>query len=970
MAAAGRRSGEGGGEGLMSGLLSKGAAITAGVAAIGAAAGAALMAGLQEAMDQDKITDKLQASLGASDEVAKKAGKAAGDLYTNGVVDTFQEGADAIGQVMSSGLAPPDATNAQLEEVATKVSDVAKTFDQDLGGTANAVGQMMRTGMAKNATEALDLITRGFQNVGPNGADDLLDTLNEYGVQFQGLGLDGEDAMGIIVQAMKGGARNTDLAADALKEFRVRAINLNDTNAQEGFKALGLNAEDMAKKVAGGGSSAKEALQQTIDKLKLIKDPAKQATVSAMLFGTQSEDMAKALLGIDPSKATSALGQVGGSAKKMGDTLRDNASTRIDVFKRKIQEGFVQALGQYAIPAIDRFTQYVNSHFGPSVKTVTDKLGGLFSKAKSGSSSLGPLQSGFTNAMAGVKSAMGGAVSFVKTEFMPWFREQLPKIKPVVQQLSKTIGAVMTAIGDYIKDLVKVASYIWKKFGGTIKSVASQFFGGALGVIKGVLKAVQGVMQVFSGILTGNWKKVWTGLKNIISGLKGAIVSAFKGILGGLLSAGKGIIKGMGSIGKDIVMGLVHGITSLGSYVASRVKSFVTDHIPNSIKKVLGIASPSKVTKELGKWAGMGLVVGMTGTAAKVKSTAKKIADAIHKAIKGSSGKTKSALKKLSDVISADNKKLLGLAKTRDKIAARLKAAQTKLSDLKKAKADYAANIKNNIIGSSGFMSTDDGSTVSTGSILDKLKTAAIKAQKFAQNLAALKAKGVSTALIDQIAQQGVEGGSEAAAALASGTPEQIKAINDQQAKLASAATKAGSVASKAMYDNGINAAKGLVKGLTKQKKAIEKTMLDIAKSMVKAIKKALGIKSPSKVMAKIGDWTAEGFIRAIHKRMRDAEIAGAGLGWAAHRGAAKRNAEWQNLKDHIALEASTAVANASGSDAAYVNGNSKTTLPAIINVHVAGHVTTEKDLAKVISGHVRDEFIRLKKRNGGRDWL
>jgi hypothetical protein len=306
----------------------------------------------------------------------------------------------------------------------------------------------------------------------------------------------------------------------------------------------------------------------------------------------------------------------------------------------------------------------------------------------------------------------------------------------------------------------------------------------------------------------------------------------------------------------------------------------------------------------------------------------------------------------------------------RDKIAAKLKAAEKKLSDLKKAKSDYAANVRSNILGSANITSNDDGSVVSTGSILQKLKDAAVKAQKFAQNIAAMKAKGVSSAVIDQIVQQGVEGGSEAAAALSSGTPEQIKAINDQQKKLADAATKAGKVSSSSMYDTGINAAKGLVKGLKKQKKAIEKTMLDIARSMVKAIKKALGIKSPSRVMAKIGDWTAEGFIRALNRRVREAEIAGRALGWAVNRGATHRTAGWDALKEHARLGASTANANASGSDAVYVRGNSKETLPAVINVHVAGHVTTERDLAKVISGHVRDEFIRLKKRNGGRSGL
>jgi hypothetical protein len=40
--------------------------------------------------------------------------------------------------------------------------------------------------------------------------------------------------------------------------------------------------------------------------------------------------------------------------------------------------------------------------------------------------------------------------------------------------------------------------------------------------------------------------------------------------------------------------------------------------------------------------------------------------------------------------------------------------------------------------------------------------------------------------------------------------------------------------------------------------------MLDLAKFMEKSIKKALGIKSPSKVMEQVGDFTAQGFADGI----------------------------------------------------------------------------------------------------------
>jgi hypothetical protein len=56
------------------------------------------------------------------------------------------------------------------------------------------------------------------------------------------------------------------------------------------------------------------------------------------------------------------------------------------------------------------------------------------------------------------------------------------------------------------------------------------------------------------------------------------------------------------------------------------------------------------------------------------------------------------------------------------------------------------------------------------------------------------------------------------------------------------------------MYKGGVNAAAGLVKGLQSQEAAIEKQMLKIGLGMETALKRALGIRSPSRKAAAIGD--------------------------------------------------------------------------------------------------------------------
>lgn len=332
----------------------------AGMLAAGAVAGAALVAATVSAVEKEKISDRLSAQLGLSGKGAQKAGKVAGDLYSKAVVGSFEEGAEAVRAVMGSGLVKPGATNKAIESITTKVSDLATTFDQDLTGTANAASQMIRTGLAKNGAEALDLLTKGFQS-NANKADDLVDTLNEYGTQFRKAGLSGADAIGLLNQAIQAGARDADVAADAIKEFSIRAVDGSETTA-DGFKALGLNADTMGAKFAKGGKAANGVLDLTLSKLRGIKDPVKQSQAAVALFGTQAEDLGQALFAMDPSSAAKELGKVGGAAKQVGDTIRGNTATELEILKRQftsILGGVVQAVVLPGLMGLVRGVQWL-----------------------------------------------------------------------------------------------------------------------------------------------------------------------------------------------------------------------------------------------------------------------------------------------------------------------------------------------------------------------------------------------------------------------------------------------------------------------------------------------------------------------------------------------------------------------------------------------------------------------------------
>ncbi|EYT84017.1 replication protein [Streptomyces sp. Tu 6176] len=386
VARASQAAGEQGGDGLMKGMAKK-----MGAAALGAgvATGALVAKGLSISMEKAASAGKLKAQLGLSPADAQKAGNAAGQLYADAVTDSVEEGAEAVRAVMAAGLAPPGATTKQLGEIATKVQDLSSMFELDLGQTANAVGQILKTGLADNGTEAMDALFAGMQKLGPR-ADDIADTFNEYSTIFRSLGLDVQTTMGLFSQGMQAGARDTDVIADALKEFQIRATD-GSTASAAGFEALGLSAKGMTAQIAKGGKSASAGLQTVLDRLKKMKDPVDRNAAAVALFGTKAEDMAGALWALDPSRAVAALGQVGGAAKQAGDDLRDNAGTKFEAFKRRALMAIGDAAARYALPAlikvggvlltdvlppVQRTAGWLGDHLGPAVKDVGAVVGG------------------------------------------------------------------------------------------------------------------------------------------------------------------------------------------------------------------------------------------------------------------------------------------------------------------------------------------------------------------------------------------------------------------------------------------------------------------------------------------------------------------------------------------------------------------------------------------------------------------
>ncbi|MGI5222168.1 phage tail tape measure protein [Nocardia sp. CA-290969] len=314
----------------------------AGLAAATAGVGGA-MATAAAAIENEALGDKLTAQLGAGPEMAAEFGGIAGRLYADAYGENLAGVNEALRNVWQQGLVSEDATTAEIEGITAKVLDLATAFDQDVFSAANAVGTMLKTGLAPDAQAAMDVLTRGFQQ-GADKGQDLLDTFTEYSVQFQAMGLDAADSVGLMTQALGGGARNADLVVDALKEFTLQVQGGSEAT-RNAISDLGFSDVDaVLNRFAQGGDEAQAVFTELQSGLVGMEDPAKRAEIALGLYGTKFEDLQAAIYSMDPSTATQALGNIDGAATKLGDTLNDNTANSLEKLKRGIQGDLIGAL--------------------------------------------------------------------------------------------------------------------------------------------------------------------------------------------------------------------------------------------------------------------------------------------------------------------------------------------------------------------------------------------------------------------------------------------------------------------------------------------------------------------------------------------------------------------------------------------------------------------------------------------------
>ncbi|XQE79510.1 hypothetical protein ACN24L_12335 [Streptomyces microflavus] len=850
-------------------------------ATIGAGIGLALGVGVATSLSMEGANAKLANQLDLNTAEAARIGQVTGAVFASGFTANTDEAAIALRGVASSMVDVGDTSSAELQKLTTEAKVLSDTFEFDLTEATQAAGTLMKSGMAKDGTEAFDLMTAAAQKLPAQMAAEVPALITEYSGFFQELGVTGPQMMGALTEAAKNPLFEIDKLGDAVKEFNLRIAETDAVKAP--LKELGLDVNKIQTLINSGKGT--QAFDQIVTALSKVKNQTDATRLSAALMGGPGEDAKTSLLALGKAGGFAAVGlkDAAGSTQEMVDRVEGSSTNTLNKFKNTaltkladVSAGFINfgmanqgavvpllyTLGTLAgiIMAVS-VAQRVYATYSAIATVATNVMNSATWRAIAGWSRMmavglmaylriagAAVVSAATTSAAWVGSALvsigtwiaavvrAGITAAVQFTMMAaravaWAvvmaAQWLIAMGPIGWVIAAVIGLVILIIAnwDKIKHYTGVVfTWLWSKIKGTLVTILSFVTGWVI---------VSYFLRHWDRIKAGTVAKV-TGLIGFVRGMPGRILGALSS-LGNLLH----------SKGVAVVQGLWRGISSMGGWLKGQLMSFARNMIPGPIAKALGISSPSKVTTAQGKWIAKGLAVGMTGSAKQVRSAADKLAGIVRSSL--APGKARSsALAK----VSSGSKQLAALANREVKLAARMKTATKALADQIKARDKLAADVRKGVIDSANITANAGGGPVTAQTILAQLTQKMNQARQFAAQLATLRKKGVSSDLIAQIAQAGVEQGSAAATALSMASQGEIRQINATQANLVGAATAAGSTAGTAMYGAGIQAAQGLVKGLRSQQKAIEKQMASIALSMTRAIKKSLKIKSPSQLMA------------------------------------------------------------------------------------------------------------------------
>lgn len=291
------------------------------------------------------------------------------------------------------------------------------------------------------------------------------------------------------------------------------------------------------------------------------------------------------------SAALVALGLVFYNLWTNSERLREVLTTAFTIIKAEILGAVNQIKPEFAALR-DAFNEMVEQFLGKgnTLKDVWRLIGDVVAEILSNimTKYLPAFREGLANMVDGAKAVIGTLIETFQM-LHSWWEKNGPTviaivtttfdgIKSVLSEVVKFVGMILSQVIDFFKsDGAQILEAVQNIFGFILK--VTQFIMPAVllliqtiwknikGVINGALNVIMGAVKIFSGLFTGDFQKMWEGVKQLFFGaiefiinfvsltffgkILGGVrifVTAFRSGLGAMWEAIKMLFKGGGSV--------------------------------------------------------------------------------------------------------------------------------------------------------------------------------------------------------------------------------------------------------------------------------------------------------------------------------------------------------------------------------------------------------------------------------------
>ncbi|WP_337552849.1 phage tail protein [Anaerotignum faecicola] len=635
--------------------------------------------------------------------------------------------------------------------------------------------------------------------------------------------------------------------ADDTQNFDMLLSNFIEsigTVADNLLPRIGVVIEGMGKLVAGLAPEIASALPTLTNELLPNLVELGVQSISALVQGIQENG---------DSLAAGALSIVGTLAEGIAELLPMVADTAASLVV-SLADGLTESLPQMVPVAAEMLTSLVEN--------LTENADTIL---QAGVEIIEALDEGLVNALPKlvetvpqlllkISEVLNENAAQITDAAMQLMMHLVDGLVQAIPTLIETVPQIVINIANVINDnapkLIDTALYLITRL--------------AVGLVQAIPTLVVNIPKIIEAIVAAFMAFQWLNLgKQLIDGIKNGIKSAGESMSTAAKETfskfkakitGSEVATELKSIGKYIIDGIVGGIKNSLSKIAN-VAGKIKDTLLSKLKGLFKIASPSKLMKEeVGAYIGEGIAVGIEESGQMAVDAAEDVADKIADTL---TQKRDSLQSKLADygelferVKTEDGKELFQLGNLKDDIK-QLEKYGDALDKLKEK------GISDSLMSEIAGMGVGDALDYMNKLLsmsdtkLDEYVSLFEQKQQMAQ-AAASRFYGIGAEVSESMQAVSAEGVSE-------GIAEQQPIVAEQAKQLTETAKEEIAGYQADFKAVGESLMEGVAKGVRDGQSGVVNAVAKALQAAVRAAKKEMDINSPSRVMAKIGDYMAQG---------------------------------------------------------------------------------------------------------------